>query len=41
VAETASSSPGSRSKSPLISVPFPTPDGPVMTRTGVSIAAGT
>src|SRR5215213_2238805 len=35
VAETASWSPGTRSKSPLMSVPLPTPDGPVMTRIGV------
>src|SRR3954454_2221665 len=36
VADTASSSPGTRSSSPRIRVPLPTPDGPVMTRTGVS-----
>src|SRR4030081_1690763 len=33
VAETESSSPGTRSSRPRISVPFPTPEGPVMTKT--------
>jgi hypothetical protein len=33
VAETDSSSCGKRSISARISVPFPTPEGPVMTRT--------
>ena len=33
VAETASSSSGIRSSSVRISVPFPTPEGPVITKT--------
>jgi len=39
VAETDSSRPGARSSSPRISVPLPTPDGPVMTNTLLSAAA--
>src|SRR5262245_23746983 len=36
VAEIATSSSGIRSTSPLISVPFPAPDGPVTTTTGLT-----
>ena len=39
VADTDSSSSGSRSISPRISVPLPTPEGPVMTNTPAGTAA--
>ncbi len=40
VAETATSSSGSRSTSALISVPLPAPDGPVITKTGSEALSG-
>src|ERR1700761_4232787 len=39
VADTDSSRPGTRSSSPRISVPFPTPDGPVITKTLLTVAS--
>jgi hypothetical protein len=42
VADTDSASSGMRERRPRMSVPFPTPEGPVMTKTrlGLSASAG-